>query len=354
MLNLSKQVNKLRFCSFFLFIVPVIALVGSLTFSNILVEFDATKPPFPFHSSSKENILCNNDNNYCEEYFYIKSNNFEDCTINYYEKKIQNQNNKYGFADFKNKFFKNNKIKKEFESEIFELTLLPSDELSSTCIKNNKFKYKVYNIFPGVINLLYSIKNDSNFSAATSNSVYPFLFGETSISNIVKRYPINYLFKPLMFLASILMVLYWKLNNNVFNLILNKNENNKFFIFGILSAIFLFFHVLFLGLDYNNELFKSLRKIIIFLFILFEVIAQYNLVQKIRRSRNELKKFIKLNILTMKIVLISIVIAGTFVILFILTFYDLSKTFDYFLEWNYFLILLFFYLLSSIMWRRQS
>ena len=35
-------------------------------------------------------------------------------------------------------------------------------------------------------------------------------------------------------------------------------------------------------------------------------------------------------------------------------FYDLDSKVDYILEWNYFLILLFFYLLSFFMWKKNA
>ena len=48
------------------------------------------------------------------------------------------------------------------------------------------------------------------------NTINPFLYGETSISNIAKRYPVNYFFKTLIFILSITLFLYWKQFNSFF------------------------------------------------------------------------------------------------------------------------------------------
>jgi len=53
-------------------------------------------------------------------------------------------------------------------------------------------------------------------------------------------------------------------------------------------------------------------------------------------------------------ILVSITVLTTFVVLVILSFYDLDPKVDYILEWNYFLFLLVFYFLSAIMWRKKN
>ena len=81
-----------------------------------------------------------------------------------------------------------------------------SDKLSRICILNSK-AYNLYKIFPSFFE--YIASNKQNFSLGTSSSVNPLIYGETSISNIVKRYPVKFIFKPLMFLSVFLMILYW-------------------------------------------------------------------------------------------------------------------------------------------------
>jgi hypothetical protein len=370
MLNLKKQIKKLRIWSFFLFLVPMIGILGTLFAHNFLINYKNIAE-FPFEFSSKSPILCNKSNNYCEIYINFildpRSKNYKlneksqkksisNCTKYKYLKEIHFNNTQISFSDFNSKFLtKNNSginsLKDTSKNIEFNLVLKKTNILNLDCIKNRSY-YSFHKKFPILFNTIDKLKYDERYVSATSNAVYPFFFGETSISNIVKRYPINYMFKPIMFFASIIMFFYWKANNSLFNYILNQKVKNKFYIYGIMSAIFLFFHVLFLGLDFNNSIFKLLRKIIIILFILFEVMAQYSLIRKMYDYKNKFLSFINLIVFKIKILLVSFIIISTVIIVFILAFYDLTKTFDYFLEWNYFIILLFFYLLSSLMWKK--
>ena len=148
------------------------------------------------------------------------------------------------------------------------------------------------------------------------------------------------------------MFLYWSYYNKIFQNI--KKEFNIFYIFGILSAIFLFFHVLFLGTSIKTELFSNIRRIIIVLFILFELLAQIFLTKKIFELRNTINLFTNLKIVFLKVFFVTAVIIITFLVLIILSIFNLPSKIDYILEWNYFLFLLFFYLLSFLMWKKQN
>ena len=373
MLDLKNQIKKLRYYSFFLFVVPMIGILGTLFVHNFIVNYKNIAE-FPFQYSSKSPINCNKSNNYCETFInlildpYFESEkqnekasskiNIDNCTKYKYSKKIAFNNSQVSYSDFHTKFLTKdtsgiNFLNDPSKNIEFNLVLKKTNTLNLDCIKNRSY-YSFHKKFPFLINFIDKIKNDKRYVSATSNSVYPFLFGETSISNIVKRYPINYMFKPIMFLASLIMFFYWRSNNSLFNYILDQKIKNKFYIYGMLSAIFLFFHVFLLGLDFDNLIFKTLRKLVIIFFILFEVMAQYSFIRKMYNHKKKFLNFIKLIIFKIKILLVSFIVIFTFMIVFILTFYDLTKTFDYFLEWNYFIILLFFYLLSSLMWKKVN
>ena len=355
MFNLNQQINKLKIYSFFLFIIPMIGILGTLTVSNILSNFPIAEPRYPYSDSKIQSFTCNANNQYCEKIVDRSDKNLDRCSRYLYIQKItQNNDSTFILTEFKKKFIKNGFLLDEFKNDKLKLTFEKTNNLDKSCINNNKVYYFLYKKIPSVINLIQNIRKHKKYSSATSRGVYPFLYGETSISNIVKRYPINYLFKPIMFLASILMFLYWKTNNLILNSILNQNEKNKFYIFGVLSAVFFFFHVLLLGIDYDKSYFKTLRRLIIIFFILFEVLAQYKLVRKIYEYKSNLLSFIKLRIFKIKIILVSFVLIFTVMIVSILGVFDLTKQFDYFLEWNYFIILLFFYLLSSLMWIKNK
>ena len=64
---------------------------------------------------------------------------------------------------------------------------------------------------------------------------------------------------------------------------------------------------------------------------------------------NDLSEIIRVH---QKIAFVATMILISTIIIGILVFYNLPPNVDYFLEWNYFLVLLFFYLLSSIMWKK--
>ena len=223
--------------------------------------------------------------------------------------------------------------------------------LNKFCIKNSNY-YNIYKKFPFIFEFLSNLKSNNKYAAATSETVYPFLYGESSISNIVKRFPINYLFKPLLYISSILMMMYWLYYQKIFNLFEKEKRINKFLIFGVTSSIFLFFHVLFLGMEIENEIFRKLRRLIIVLFIFCELAAQFFLARRIYICRTLILSYTFKPVLYLKIAFVATIILISILIIGILNFYNLPPSVDYFLEWNYFLVLLFFYLLSSIMWKK--
>jgi len=225
--------------------------------------------------------------------------------------------------------------------------------LEKRCIKNSKL-YVLYKIFP---KLFYYIENalpNINYKPGTSTTVNLFIYGEVSISNIVKRHPINYVFKPLLFLTSFLMVFYWLTYQKIFWNVTKVKEINKFTIFGVLSGLFLFFHIIFLGSTIDNDIFQKLRKLILILFILCEISAQFFLIKRLYLNIDKLNNYVSKKILNLKIIFVSLIIISGTAIIGILIFNNLDSKIDYIIEWNYFAILLFFYLLSFLMWRKRD
>ena len=131
-----------------------------------------------------------------------------------------------------------------------------------------------------------------------------------------------------------------------------SRENNRFLFFGIGSAIFLILHSVLLGITYEIDLYKFFRRFVLLGFIIFEVIAQALLVLKILKIKNKINDFINQRILFLKILLVSILILVAVVSAPILN----STEFTYFkhaLEWNYFMGVVFFYLLSFFFWKAE-
>ena len=206
--------------------------------------------------------------------------------------------------------------------------------------------------------LFYKLRKQTTFAA--SKPVFPFLYGETSISNIVKRFPQSYVFKPLLYLSSIFMILYWVNYQRIFIRLENTKKISKFLIFGIASSLFLFLHVLFLGFDIDNSifkdvvdnsLFKKIRRFIITAFIFSELTAQFFLARRILIIKNILFDYTYKTLIYLKITFVASILLITAIALLILILFDPGQTFNNLLEWNYFVFLLIFYALSVLLWK---
>ena len=99
-----------------------------------------------------------------------------------------------------------------------------------------------------------------------TNFSIPYLDGSLSISRASRTYPQYLVFKPSMILTAILLFFYWKNNNKLINKLDGTNFNYKFKIFGILSAIFLIIHSIFLGIKFDIQIYKLFRRLVLLLF----------------------------------------------------------------------------------------
>ena len=98
----------------------------------------------------------------------------------------------------------------------------------------------------------------------------PYIDGGSSISRTARTYPAYLLFKPGMIITAIFLIRYWIENNKLVKKIENENnKNKKFLIFGIFSAIFLILHSIFLGINFEYDLYKFFRRFILLGFIKF-------------------------------------------------------------------------------------
>jgi hypothetical protein len=103
--------------------------------------------------------------------------------------------------------------------------------------------------------------------------------------------------------------------------------------------------------EYDIKIFKLLRRVVLLSFIIFEIIAQAILVYHFYKLKNKLEKFISKKILVLKVILVSILASVAILSLPILI--DKGNThFKHALEWNYFVGVISFYLLSNFFWRK--
>ena len=365
-MNLSKKINNLRAISFLLFFTSCVALVGSLSAHNYLVSFKFTPgnnyidfnlqdiPGSKVYSECDPTInTCNSD--YFNNLINIKTNKrLDNCFKHKVEIFFVVNEKKMKVEDLyvsEESYHQNGILKNQFKNQKIFLIYEVSQNKIISCIKNFKSN-SMYNIFPFWYEQIYKLKK-KGLKLASAEAVNPLIYGELSISNLVKRYPLNYIFKSFLYLGSILMIIYWMNYNFLFKKILNKG-NNYFFYVGVFSAIFLFFHVLFLGSEIDNKIFIKLRRLIIILFILCELAAQVLLTRQLFKNSSNLRDYCYLKIIKIKVFYIIFVSLISLSVLSLLVFYNFESRVDYILEWNYFLGLLIFYFLSSIMWKKNN
>ena len=179
----------------------------------------------------------------------------------------------------------------------------------------------------------------------------PYLDGSTSISRLGRVFPNWLVFKPLMIFIGILLCFFWRNQKKIIaNLDTDQKLVNKFYYFGLISGITLIIHSIFLGIKFDNDLYKFLVRLNLACCVLFAISTKFyfvKCVKKVSETYPELKNiFFKMQYFLAHMLLIIL-----FLSLFLL-FFENSKTFILIVEWNYFFAIFLFYLLYSLSWRK--
>ena len=345
-------VNRIKRYSVISFILPLIAInscllifkyIGSVAHGPINIqmyadlEWEKTEHSYKF---SEYNRITTN----------LEKRSYTNCPKYEYSQYYHTVEDKTLLAVSKNKKIIQNLTK---ENKIKSVSFKTGDSLNYQCIKNYSDKFlliKKYDWIEKILKRAINI-NTTGFTYIKN----PYIYGEVSISRTARYFPSVIIFKSLVLLSALILFFYWKNNLNFFN-DLSGNKiidkfSRKFFYFGLLSCIFLTLHASFLGLDFDSEIFKKIRRLIIILFILFEILAQIFLTIHFFKFREQLKSYINLIILKSKIVFVFIVSLSTVVAFAVLAFGDPSTAFKHILEWNYFTFLLLYYFLSRLIWK---
>ena len=182
----------------------------------------------------------------------------------------------------------------------------------------------------------------------------PYIDGSVSISRTARTFPAYLIFKPGMVITAILLVKYWRANNKLIQTINNDFSKNKYFLFfGVGSAVFLVIHSLLLGIKFDVDLYKFLRRVVLLSFIIFELVAQAMLINNIIKIKNMIAETINRKILILQIFVVTVLI-----IIGILSLPILSSSgyvhFKHALEWNFFLGVIIFYLFTFLFWRKRT
>lgn len=192
------------------------------------------------------------------------------------------------------------------------------------------------------------------------HNTFPYLDGGASISRTARPYPSWLIFKPAMFLTSMLLIKYWIYNKQIINFF-SKNHKNikKIMFFGVASAIALIIHSIFLGIKFDNDLYKLFRRVVMLAFIVFEIVAQTYLVITLYSFKDKLTNYINQKILKLKLILISTLIIVALISIPIISlpgneiFGFNLKFFKHALEWDYFIGVISFYLLTFLLWNKK-
>ncbi len=190
---------------------------------------------------------------------------------------------------------------------------------------------------------------------------FPYLDGGVSISRTARYFPTYLIFKPAMFLTAYLLIIYWLNNRKIISQLDYTNKyRNKLVYFGIASAIALIIHSIFLGIKFDNDFYKLFRRVIMFVFIVFEIVAQTYLVLALYSLKRKITELINFKILKLKLILVSTLIIVAVISIPIISlpgddFYGINlKYLKHALEWDYFIGVISFYLLTFFMWKKIS
>ena len=122
------------------------------------------------------------------------------------------------------------------------------------------------------------------------HNTFPYFDGGASISRTARPYPSWLVFKPAMFFTSYLLIKYWLFNRDIIIFFKSDHKNiKKIVFFGIASAIALTVHSIFLGIKFDNDLYKLFRRVVMLSFIVFEIVAQAYLVATFWSFKEKLK-----------------------------------------------------------------
>ena len=384
-MNLDKFITKIKKYSFFSFILPLITINSCMLLFSMLGSYetypDLAKYNYYYQDEETEypvdNFLLVSDLAYGDTIRKIKKNTintFTNCPryqkkynfVNYNNEILQSiETDSYKIDDELNYYDKDGNLIKttgkqgEFnylielkKSKIKAIKVIPSS-INNTCVKNNKFIYFILRNFSFLENILIisKQKNTSGFSKISN----PYIYGEVSISRTARFFPSNLIFKPFVILSAIFLILYWKNNLNVFENLKKssvlESYSKKFFYLGLTSATFLILHALFLGIDLNSDWFDKFKRLILIFFIFFEVLAQFFLTINLYKFKIFLKDHIKYLIIKLKIIFVILISFVTIIITLMLSFGAIDDQIKHVLEWNYFSVLLLYYLLSRFLWK---
>jgi len=184
--------------------------------------------------------------------------------------------------------------------------------------------------------------------------VIPYIDGGSSISRTARVFPSYFIFKPAMIFTGFLLMNYWIQTHNVVQKFNTETRLHVYFkFFGIASGVFLILHSIFLGIKFDLAFYKLFRRLVILCFIIFELVAQTMFLINLVKIKKTISKFYNQKILKLKIILVSILVFVAIASIPIVSSSGFTRL-KHALEWDFFVGVLLFYLLTYFFWREKK
>ncbi len=166
--------------------------------------------------------------------------------------------------------------------------------------------------------------------------------GCTSISRAGRNVPVKYFFKPMMYLYSFILFLYWYKFLEILNKF--KISEKKFSFFSFFSVLFLILYIIFLG---EGKIYEFFRRIGIYIYIFFTVITQFLISKKLFFIQKKIKRFFKIKFIKLNFFLTLFLVASGIIILPILIIkIDNFPEIKNIISWNYFILIQLYFIFS--------
>lgn len=176
----------------------------------------------------------------------------------------------------------------------------------------------------------------------------PPLEGCTSISRTGRYFPVNIFFKSFLFITGILIFFYWYKNYIFFKKLPSHKLIIIAYICGIISVLFLYLYLIFLG---ESNYYQFFRKIGIFIYLLFSIISEFILSIIYYKNFNKIE--FRIQFVKSKLFLsIFLTCLGIFLFPFMIMKIDNVAELRNIISWNYFFLIQINFLITFFIWKK--
>ena len=175
----------------------------------------------------------------------------------------------------------------------------------------------------------------------------PYFDGSASISRIGRVFPNYFIFKPFLILTGLLIIYYW----SILKKIMKNNSFDKILLVGYLTGLCLILHSIFLGIKIDNNVYKIFVRLNLFFTLVFALTSKIYFISGIKKISENLEKNLNKKIIKLKSMIVYLLVGIAVIILPLLPFVDF-KEIKYIIEWNYYVLIFTFYLLTFFMFKK--